>query len=391
MSGSDEENTLLERAPRSTPRAAQGGEEGESAASAAAVPPEPLELTHGPIGHYEIIRPLGQGGMSQVYLARDTRLGRKVALKFLLKVDTHTYARFEVEAHATAQLSHENIVALHDIGTYQGRPYMVLEYVPGKTLSAWLRERRADGSRSAGVPAQRAAELILPVARALQCAHEAGIVHRDLKPANIMLADNGTVKVLDFGIAKLLDRPVVGLSEDSIPPSEFDAALDAIAADALGPIAASESTMTRTGILLGTQPYMAPEQWRMEAIDGRADLWALGIILYEMVTGVHPLGSHALKVLQRVSVLDEPMPKVRDRLPGLGKLGELIDRCLIKPRADRLGSARELCEGLEAVVRPHLGARGDDGDEPNPYAGLAAFQERDAASFFGRTAAIEQK
>src|SRR5689334_21306439 len=187
MSGSDEENTLLERAPRSAPRAAQGGEEVEPAAAAA--PPEPLELAHGPIGHYEIIRPLGQGGMSQVYLARDTRLGRKVALKFLLKVDTHTYARFEVEAHATAQLSHESIVALHDIGTYQGRPYMVLEYVPGKTLSAWLRERRADGSRSAGVPAQRAAELILPVARALQCAHEAGIVHRDLKPANIMLAD----------------------------------------------------------------------------------------------------------------------------------------------------------------------------------------------------------
>jgi serine/threonine protein kinase len=336
--------------------------------------PRPSELTKAPIGHYEIIRPLGQGGMSQVHLARDTRLGRKVALKFLLKIDAHHYARFAVEAQATAQLSHENIVALHDIGTHRGRPYMVLEYVPGKTLSAWLRERKADTSRTAGIPAQRAAELILPVARALLCAHEAGIVHRDLKPANIMLADNGTVKVLDFGIAKLLDDADAGLPEGGAPPAPAIGAAPEAIADPLEPLTSSDSTMTRTGTLLGTQPYMAPEQWRMEAVDGRADLWSIGIILYEMITGEHPLGSYSLEVLERVGALDEPMPKVRDRLPGLGKLGELIDRCLIKPKADRLGSARELCEALEAIARPHLGARSADGDELNPYSGLAAFQ-----------------
>src|SRR6185503_10295767 len=110
------------------------------------------------------------------------------------------------EARATAQLAHENIVALYDVGAHQGLPYMVLEYVPGKTLSAWLRERRNESGagQSAAVPPPRAAELMLPVARAFQRAHEAGIVHRDLKPANIMLAESGTVKVLDFGIAKLL-------------------------------------------------------------------------------------------------------------------------------------------------------------------------------------------
>jgi serine/threonine protein kinase len=292
--------------------------------------------------------------MSQVYLARDTRLGRKVALKFLLKIDAQHYARFEVEAQATAQLAHENIVALHDIGTHRGRPYMVLEYVPGKTLSAWLRERRADQSRSAGVPAQRAAELLLPVARALQCAHEAGIVHRDLKPANIMLADSGAVKVLDFGIAKLLDEAAADLPPGGASPYPASAAAPEAIVDPLEPLTASDSTMTRTGTLLGTQPYMAPEQWRMEAVDGRADLWALGIILYEMITGEHPLGSYSLEVLERVGALDEPMPRARDRLPGLGKLGD-SHRSL-----PRQGQGRSPGLGARAV----RGARGDRAPSP---------------------------
>ncbi len=419
MRGSDEDNTLVERARRVVPKAAPGPEEPRPAdppstppttTSTAITPPaspaslaagtdkrpagaedssapEPVDLKKWSAGHYEVIRQLGQGGMSQVFLARDTRLGRRVALKFLLKVDPHHYARFEVEARATAQLSHENIVALHDISAHGRRPYMVLEYVAGKTLSAWLRERRADRGRFAGVPAKRAAELMLPVARALQCAHEAGIVHRDLKPGNIMLADNGTIKVLDFGIAKLLDDAATN-APDAGAAAAAAAADDEAIADPLAAIDAT--TMTQAGTLLGTQAYMAPEQWRSEPVDGRADLWAIGVILYEMTTGEHPLGSHSADVLQRVAVLEEPMPKLAEKLPGLGELAELVDRCLIKPRADRLGSARELCEALEAIARPHLGARRDGEDELDPYAGLAAFQERDAASFFGRAAAVEQ-
>ncbi|MEZ4307720.1 MAG: serine/threonine-protein kinase [Polyangiaceae bacterium] len=134
------------------------------------------------VGHYEIIRPLGRGGMGEVHLARDTRLGRRVALKFLLKVDAERLARFKVEARATAQLSHENIVALYDIGEHEGLPFMALEYVPGKSLLTWFKERTDRDGRCMGLPPARAAELMLPVARALACAHAAGIVHRDLKP-----------------------------------------------------------------------------------------------------------------------------------------------------------------------------------------------------------------
>ncbi len=335
------------------------------------------------IGHYEIIRPLGRGGMGEVYLARDTRLGRRVALKFLLPRDASQGARFLVEARATAQLAHENIVALHDVAEHRGLPYMVLEYVPGKTLSAWLRERRdVDGrGRSTGVPPARAAELMLPVARALAAAHEAGIVHRDLKPANVMLAESGQVKVLDFGIAKLIGTGKDGGPEaGDAPPVSVRPPLDA----------ATTVALTDPDTWVGTQAYMAPEQWRGDPVDGRTDLWAAGIVLYELVTGAHPLAPLAPDVLVAVGVYDEPMPSVRERLPDIGRLGAVIDRCLLKHKEDRLGSARELGAELEAIARPHASVPRRDGEDAHPYAGLAAFQERDAALFFGRETAVSQ-
>ena len=360
------------------------------------------------VNHYEIIRPLGQGGMGEVYLARDTRLGRRVALKFLLTVDSQLSARFTVEARATAQLTHENIVALYDVGEHDGLPYMVLEYVPGKTLAAWLKERREDGGlgRSTGVPAARAAELMLPVARALQCAHEAGIVHRDLKPANIMLGENGTVKVVDFGIAKLLGDASGRAHDDDAPRSRAsmpmptpvaltpdDDTQGALAhADALAALTQIDAmaALTQADAVVGTHAYMAPEQWGSEPVDGRTDLWAIGVMLYLMVTGEHPLAPLSPEALVSVALRDEPMPSVRARLPGIGRLGAVIDRCLLKHAADRLGSARELREELEAIARPHVSApRGGD-EEANPYAGLAAFQEQDAPRFFGRETMVEQ-
>ena len=328
------------------------------------------------IGHYEVIRLLGQGGMGKVYLARDTRLGRRVALKFLLKVDAARIARFAVEARATAQLAHENIVALHDIAEDEGVPYMVLEHVQGKPLSAWLKERAEGTGRRAGLPPSRAAELMIPVARALVCAHDAGIVHRDLKPENIMLADSGTVKVLDFGIAKLLsDAKAPARAPDDFDLDQGDAAAGAA---------------TRPGAMVGTLAYMSPEQWGEDTVDERADIWASGILLYEMVTGEHPLAPLSMTSLASVRRRDCPMPSVRERLPGIGKLGTVIDRCLIKSKTSRLGSARELLVELESVARPGLSAADDGLDEVNPYAGLSAFQERDAARFFGRERAIEQ-
>jgi serine/threonine protein kinase len=336
------------------------------------------------IKHYEVIRSLGRGSMGQVYLARDVRLGRLVALKFLIGTSKSHAQRFLTEARATAQLTHENIVALHDIDEHQGALYMVLEYVKGQTLKEWLddrTQRRGDlppqgvkHGRPALAPS-RAIELMLPVVRALVRAHEAGIVHRDLKPANIMLADSGTVKVLDFGIAKLV-RDAAQERASVLPP-----------APAKGSRPSVEVSRTRTGALLGTFPYMSPEQWGAAEVDPRADLWAVGIMLYQLVTGHHPLAPLSMPRLTTVADLSLPMPSVRAERADLGKLGAIIDRCLLKPKDDRIGSARALLSELEAVARPELRI---DAEADNPYAGLSCFQERDADRFFGREGAVLQ-
>ncbi len=331
------------------------------------------------VAHYELMRPLGKGGMGEVWLARDTRLGRRVALKFLLTVNAKHAARFFVEAKATAQLSHENIVALHDIGEHAGCPYMVLEYVPGKTLSSWMLERKTD-QQIREVPAARIAALMLPVARALQCAHAAGIVHRDLKPANIMLADSGTVKVLDFGVAKILDDAADTQLDAAGSPDDW--ALKNTDAGGL----------TETGAMVGTRSYMAPEQWWGEPVDARTDLWALGIMMYQLAVGVHPAGSPLTpEALIEIAKREIPMPGVRERLPDIGRLGTLIDRCLMKFRDDRVESADELCKQLEEISREQNELRSGNprDEERNPYAGLSAFQEHDARWFFGRETLVE--
>jgi WD40 repeat protein/serine/threonine protein kinase len=346
------------------------------------------------LGHYEVIRALGKGGMGEVYLARDTRLGRKVALKRLLGVSAHATSRFLHEARTTAKLTHENIVALYDLADHQGSPLLVLEFVPGKTLADWLKARAdADplGQRPR-LPEARAAELMLPVARALRCAHDAGIVHRDLKPANIMLADSGTVKVLDFGVAKLL-----GQDDDEPPPLALPPSDAPCIEDAAAPFAPADAesqaplhAMTRPGMIVGTRAYMAPEQWRGEPVDGRTDLWALGVILFQLVTGEHPLEPLLPDALVTVGLLEFPIPSVRERVPQLGKLAAVIDRCLLKHKEDRIGSAQELCDALEAIGRPHVHRQGGEDEAQNPYAGLSAFQEHDADRFFGREAIVAQ-
>jgi serine/threonine protein kinase len=327
------------------------------------------------IGQYELIRALGRGGMGEVHLARDLRLGRLVAVKLLTGHGARLTERFLAEARATARCNHENIVVIHEVGEHQGDPYMVLEYLEGRTLRQWLAEQSvptlARGSATvvrthAPVPPGRAVELMLPVVRALAYAHERGIVHRDLKPENIMLTQAGTIKVLDFGIAKLLAAPEP--IEDAAAP-ELQPAVNSSA-------------------LIGTLPYMSPEQMNMGAIDHRADLWAVGIMLFEMVTGRHPVPSLSMSDLLDVADDEMPMPSVRDRVPDIGPLGAVIDRCLLKDPQHRTASARELLAELEAFAPGHRIVRlRDDG---NPFAGLAAFQEADADRFFGRTRDIDQ-
>ncbi len=360
------------------PGAAGPGRGGAAVTAAgAASAGAPFELRPGALlKHYEVLRPLGRGGMGSVLLARDTKLGRLVAVKVLREQGAQAAQRLLAEARATARCRHENIVVIYEVDEVDGRPYLVLEHLKGRTLHDWLAQRAPPAGAPPGgegrhepVAPALAVELIAPVARALACAHALGIVHRDLKPANVMLTDAGMVKVLDFGIAKRL-----GTGE-----------LRALTASR-GP-AASGLELTGPGELLGTLPYMAPEQWRCEEVDARTDLWAVGVLLFRLVAGEHPLGpSPSLFDLTHVGEAELPMPSVLDRCPGLGPLGAVIDRCLRKAPAERFGSAGELLAALEALgPAPHAPASNAD---ESPFAGLSAFQETDAGRFFGRRAEV---
>jgi serine/threonine protein kinase len=321
------------------------------------------------IGQYELIRELGRGGMGAVYLARDTKLGRRVAMKFLHSDQPEITVRFILEARATARCSHENIVVIHDVGEHQGHPFMVLEYLQGAALSQQMQPGRR-------FPAGRAIEIMVPVIRALACAHEHNIVHRDLKPDNIFVTDGGSIKVLDFGVAKLLQEQA--LPERSPTTSRDEADRDATS---------DNPELTRRGALIGTLAYMSPEQWLGAGVDHRTDIWAVGIILYKLVTGKHPLEPLRDRQLIVTGILDEPMPSVRGECPDLpDELAAVIDQCLIKDKARRMPSAHRLLDALEPLL---LGSqvRKLRVDE-SPYPGLNAFQEPDADRFFGRTREI---
>nr|MCU0681589.1 protein kinase [Polyangiaceae bacterium] len=348
----------------------------ESQAARARRSTPPLTLDPGTfIKHYEIVRLLGQGGMGEVYLARDTKLGRLVAIKRLLGPSSPGAESSLVEARATARCQHENIVVIYEVDEYEGSPYLVLEYVAGPTLRVWAMQRAAAslGAAPEQVPPGLAVELMLPVVRALAYAHEQGIVHRDLKPENILLADAGPIKVVDFGLAKHVDQEASGgwgFTNESGPR--------------------------------GTVGYMAPEQWRGEDLDARVDLWAVGVILYELCAGAHPLlhpalsslgppgsppaptGPAAVPALARALEASAPVPSLLDACPDAGALAAVVDRCLQKRRDDRFRSAHELLAALEAL----RAGRPSWGGVERPYLGLSAFQEADAGRFFGRDADI---
>jgi serine/threonine protein kinase len=333
------------------------------------------------IGQYELIRSLGRGDMGEVYLARDLRFGRLVALRRLRAAGPGLVERFLREARATARCTHENIAVIHEVGEASalgGDPYMALEYLEGQTLRQWLREHAAIAGAQAPVPPGRAVALMLPVVRALAYAHERGLVHRDLKPENVMLTRSGVIKVLDFGIARLLRAS--GPDEEDAGDGVPDRAADPDSGPATLPPG------TRSSALIGTLPYMSPEQMNAGAIDARSDVWAAGIMLFELVTGRHPMPTFSVAHLMRIADTDEPMPGVREAMPDraadIGALAGVIERCLIKDPRRRTPSARALLAELEALAPGRGAARvGADGC---PFPGLAAFQEADADRFFGR-------
>jgi len=317
---------------------------------------------------YELIRELGRGAMGQVFLARDRKLARKVAIKFLNIGGAGNTHLLLSEARATARCNHESIVVLYDADEYLGKPFLVLEYLEGRSLGELVRQGRR-------IAPQKAAELLVPVVKALIRAHEFGIVHRDLKPDNIFLCDSGATKVLDFGIAKLLTGLVAG----------SDAALTAVDAQARRSVSVELGAATGHGGVLGTPAYMAPEQWRGETVDPRTDIWAVGMILFELVVGQHPLAPRTEQELKElVTDATRPLPSVSARIPDLpGELALIIEGCLARPLEDRFPSARTLLKALRGFLPSRDPAELFGGGE-GPYPGLTPFTERDAALFFGR-------
>ncbi|MFO0578587.1 MAG: protein kinase [Polyangia bacterium] len=293
------------------------------------------------IKHYEIIRKLGEGGMGIVLLARDTRLGRLVAIK-LLRDSGRLTSRLLAEARATAGCKHEGIVTIHDVDEIDGHAYMVLEYLDGRTLRDVLSADGQEQGSGRALPKGLALDIVMAVARALCAAHEHDIVHLDLKPENIMVLTSGQVKVLDFGIAGRRD------------------------------------SRTRSG----TRSYMAPEQWRGDDIDARTDLWAVGVLLYELLAGAHPLAPLTKERLASVAEPGVPMPRLREVRPELAALSDIVERCLRKRKEERFGSAAELCASLEPLREGARRLKLAEGEVP--FAGLSAFQESDAGRFFGR-------
>lgn len=282
-------------------------------------------------GRYHIIEKLGQGGMAVVYRAFDTTLEMDVAIKFL-RMDRITpemldkaHKRFKIEAQKTAQLMHANIVQVIDYGEFQETPFLVMRFISGgKTLKSLM-------GRS--ISYNQAIQILLPVAHALEAAHQKGVVHRDVKPSNILLTEDGTPLLSDFGIAKIL--------EDN----------------------ANSEGLTTGGMAIGTPEYMAPEQWEGKPVDERVDIYALGVVLYEMITGRPPYKADTVPATM-VQVLRDPLPRPQKWIPDLPEQVEhVLFKALAKDPQDRFSSMRLFSQALEKV----LSSPANESDKQSPY------------------------
>ncbi len=321
------------------------------------------------VDQYELIRSIGSGGMGEVFLARDTKLGRLVAVKVLHPSDPAAGQRILLEARATAKCTHENIVVIHDMNEFQGRPYLVLEYLEGMSL------RKV--SASGPLQLWRMLEIMASVLRALEHAHAMGIVHRDLKPDNIFVTQTGVVKVLDFGIAKFAGGPVLdGIASGSTHIS--------------GSHGDGETYVTISGQgMVGTWSYMSPEQFQTTNIDQRSDVWAVGMMMYRFAAGRHPYDGLDPGALMYATCAPDPIPSVGTLAPHLPRhLIQVIDAALQKNKDERFPSARAMLDALEPLLPRHSAQQ--VADERCPYPGLQSFQELDAERFFGRSAQISR-
>jgi TolB-like protein/Tfp pilus assembly protein PilF len=285
------------------------------------------------LGPYEILAPIGAGGMGEVYKAKDTRLGRTVALKLLASEFSQ---RFETEARAISAVNHPNICALYDIGTHEGRGYLVLEYLEGSPLHGPL-------------PADDVLRVAAQIAAALEAAHRKGITHRDLKPANIMIAEDGSVKLLDFGLAKL------------------------------AAVNGTDITRTLAGTVMGTAAYMAPEQAEGKTLDARSDIFSLGAVVYELIAGRKAFPGDSMASVLSAVLRDDPAPLGSVAPPGLEII---LSRCLRKNPAERFQDMQEVRAALEALrtptrVIPAQVARAEASIAVLPFANLSSDKENE--------------
>ncbi|HTD51706.1 MAG TPA: protein kinase [Thermoanaerobaculia bacterium] len=275
------------------------------------------------LGPYEILSPLGSGGMGEVYRARDPRLGREVAIKVLpaaFSTDRDRLRRFEQEARAAGSLNHPNITAVYDVGSVEGAPYVVSELLEGETLRSILAGRK--------LSTRKAIDYSVQIAHGLAAAHEKGIVHRDLKPENLFVTKDGRVKILDFGLAKLTSETV-----PSGPATQ----------------ASTQTALTEPGVVMGTVGYMSPEQVRGNPADSRSDIFTLGVILYEMLAGVRAFrGGSAAETMAAILKEDPPdLSAVNSTVPP--GLDRVVRHCLEKSAEERFQSARDLAFDLAGL------------------------------------------
>jgi len=277
------------------------------------------------IGHYEVLSTLGKGGMGEVYLAHDTKLGRKVALKFLpadFTKDEERLRRFKQEARAASALNHPNILTIHEIGQIDVAHFIATEFVEGETVRALLARSRT------GV--REALDIAIQVASALVAAHRAGIVHRDIKPENIMLRHDGILKVLDFGLAKLITGPT-------------------LPADVHSQAATQVQLKTGPGIVMGTVNYMSPEQARGKEVDARTDVFSLGVVLYEMLAGDTPFAGESTADVIGQLLNKDPQP-LTESVPDIpAELQHIVSKALRKDRDARYQTVKSLLADLETL------------------------------------------